>query len=178
MVKLYDKGVYLINGTEIAESSEEVKAKTGQDWPEGEAAKQTIGYRILKEHNTSGNMDRLQIKFDKLTSHDITFVGIIQTARASGLEKFPIPYVLTNCHNSLCAVGGTINEDDHMFGLSCAKKYGGVYVPPHQAVIHQFAREMLAGGGRMILGSVRRSWNNGYGRGRAGACKTALKQDI
>ncbi len=153
MVKLYDKGVYLINGTEIAESSEEVKAKTGQDWPEGEAAKQTIGYRILKEHNTSGNMDRLQIKFDKLTSHDITFVGIIQTARASGLEKFPIPYVLTNCHNSLCAVGGTINEDDHMFGLSCAKKYGGVYVPPHQAVIHQFAREMLAGGGKMILGS-------------------------
>ncbi len=153
MVKLYDKGVYLINGTEIAESSEEVKAKTGQDWPEGEAAKQTIGYRILKEHNTSGNMDRLQIKFDKLTSHDITFVGIIQTARASGLEKFPLPYVLTNCHNSLCAVGGTINEDDHMFGLSCAKKYGGVYVPPHQAVIHQFAREMLAGGGKMILGS-------------------------
>ena len=153
MVKLYDKGVYLINGTEIAESSEEVKAKTGQDWSEGEAAKQTIGYRILKEHNTSGNMDRLQIKFDKLTSHDITFVGIIQTARASGLEKFPLPYVLTNCHNSLCAVGGTINEDDHMFGLSCAKKYGGVYVPPHQAVIHQFAREMLAGGGKMILGS-------------------------
>ncbi len=153
MVKLYDKGVYLINGTEIAESSEEMKAKTGQDWPEGEAAKQTIGYSILKEHNTSGNMDRLQIKFDKLTSHDITFVGIIQTARASGLEKFPLPYVLTNCHNSLCAVGGTINEDDHMFGLSCAKKYGGVYVPPHQAVIHQFAREMLAGGGKMILGS-------------------------
>ncbi len=153
MVKLYDKGVYLINGTEIAESSEEVKAKTGQDWSEGEAAKQTIGYHILKEHNTSGNMDRLQIKFDKLTSHDITFVGIIQTARASGLEKFPLPYVLTNCHNSLCAVGGTINEDDHMFGLSCAKKYGGVYVPPHQAVIHQFAREMLAGGGKMILGS-------------------------
>ncbi len=153
MVKLYDKGVYLINGTEIAESSEEVKAKTGQEISKAEAAEQTIGYRILKEHNTSGNMDRLQIKFDKLTSHDITFVGIIQTARASGLEKFPIPYVLTNCHNSLCAVGGTINEDDHMFGLSCAKKYGGVYVPPHQAVIHQFAREMLAGGGKMILGS-------------------------
>ena len=107
----------------------------------------------MKEHNTSGNMDKLKIKFDKLTSHDITFVGIIQTARASGLEKFPVPYVLTNCHNSLCAVGGTINEDDHMFGLTCAKKYGGVYVPPHQAVIHQFAREMLAGGGRMILGS-------------------------
>ncbi len=153
MVKLYDKGVYLINGTEIAESSEEVKAKMGQEISKAEAAEQTIGYRILKEHNTSGNMNRLQIKFDKLTSHDITFVGIIQTARASGLEKFPIPYVLTNCHNSLCAVGGTINEDDHMFGLSCAKKYGGVYVPPHQAVIHQFAREMLAGGGKMILGS-------------------------
>ena len=112
-----------------------------------------MAYNILKDHNTSGNMERLQIKFDKLTSHDITFVGIIQTARASGLEKFPVPYVLTNCHNSLCAVGGTINEDDHMFGLTCAKKYGGVYVPPHQAVIHQFAREMLAGGGRMILGS-------------------------
>ena len=118
-----------------------------------EAAKSTIAYSILKAHNTSGNMDKLQIKFDKLTSHDITFVGIIQTARASGLEKFPVPYVLTNCHNSLCAVGGTINEDDHMFGLTCAKKYGGVYVPPHQAVIHQFAREMLAAGGKMILGS-------------------------
>ncbi len=117
------------------------------------AKQETIAYGILKEHNTSGNMDKLQIKFDKLTSHDITFVGIIQTARASGLEKFPIPYVLTNCHNSLCAVGGTINEDDHMFGLTCAKKYGGIYVPPHQAVIHQFAREMLAGGGKMILGS-------------------------
>ncbi len=153
MVKLYDKGVYLINGSEIAEAPEEVKARTGQDVSETEAAKSTMAYRILEAHNTSGNMEKLQIKFDKLTSHDITFVGIIQTARASGLEKFPIPYVLTNCHNSLCAVGGTINEDDHMFGLSCAKKYGGVYVPPHQAVIHQFAREMLAGGGRMILGS-------------------------
>ncbi len=153
MVKLYEKGVYLINGAEIAETPEEVKGKTGQDLSAEEAAKNTMAYRILEEHNTSGNMDRLQIKFDKLTSHDITFVGIIQTARASGLEKFPIPYVLTNCHNSLCAVGGTINEDDHMFGLSCAKKYGGVYVPPHQAVIHQFAREMLAGGGKMILGS-------------------------
>ena len=98
-------------------------------------------------------MEKLKIRFDKLTSHDITFVGIIQTARASGLQKFPMPYVLTNCHNSLCAVGGTINEDDHMFGLSCAKKYGGVYVPPHQAVIHQYAREMLAAGGQMILGS-------------------------
>ena len=153
MVKLYDKGVYLLNGTEIAEDARQVEQKTGQKISREEALKQTMAYRILESHNTSGNMERLQIKFDKLTSHDITFVGIIQTARASGLEKFPIPYVLTNCHNSLCAVGGTINEDDHMFGLTCAKKYGGVYVPPHQAVIHQFAREMLAGGGKMILGS-------------------------
>ncbi len=153
MVKLYDKGVYLLNGAEIVESQEEVKAKKGKAVSQEEAARQTIAYRILKDHNTSGNMEQLQIKFDKLTSHDITFVGIIQTARASGLERFPIPYVLTNCHNSLCAVGGTINEDDHMFGLTCAKRYGGVYVPPHQAVIHQFAREMLAGGGKMILGS-------------------------
>ena len=153
MVKLYDKGVYLLKGTEIAEDVRQVEQKTGQKISREEALKQTMAYRILESHNTSGNMERLQIKFDKLTSHDITFVGIIQTARASGLEKFPIPYVLTNCHNSLCAVGGTINEDDHMFGLTCAKKYGGVYVPPHQAVIHQFAREMLAGGGKMILGS-------------------------
>lgn len=153
MVKLYDRGAYLLNGTDIVTDEAEVKARLGQDITREKAAEQTIAYRILKEHNTSGNMDRLQIRFDKLTSHDITFVGIIQTARASGLEKFPMPYVLTNCHNSLCAVGGTINEDDHMFGLTCAKKYGGVYVPPHQAVIHQFAREMLAGGGKMILGS-------------------------
>ena len=153
MIKLYDKGVYLVNGTEIMEDAAAVQQKTGQAVTQEEAATQTMAYNILKDHNTSGNMERLQIKFDKLTSHDITFVGIIQTARASGLEKFPVPYVLTNCHNSLCAVGGTINEDDHMFGLTCAKKYGGVYVPPHQAVIHQFAREMLAGGGRMILGS-------------------------
>ncbi len=148
MMKLYDKGVYLLNGTEIVEEGTVQMPLSKED-----AAKNTMAYRILEAHNTSGNMQNLQIKFDKLTSHDITFVGIIQTARASGLEKFPIPYVLTNCHNSLCAVGGTINEDDHMFGLTCAKKYGGVYVPPHQAVIHQFAREMLAGGGRMILGS-------------------------
>ena len=153
MLKLYDKGVYLLNGTEIVEEKEAVAAKTGKDVTPQEAAKNTMAYNILAAHNTSGNMERLQIKFDKLTSHDITFVGIIQTARASGLEKFPIPYVLTNCHNSLCAVGGTINEDDHMFGLTCAKKYGGIYVPPHQAVIHQFAREMLACGGAMILGS-------------------------
>ena len=157
MVKLYDGGVYLVNGTEIVEDNRDAQevltSKTGYAVSREEAAKNTIAYRILQEHNTSGSMEKLQIKFDKLTSHDITFVGIIQTARASGLEKFPVPYVLTNCHNSLCAVGGTINEDDHMFGLTCAKKYGGIYVPPHQAVIHQFAREMLAGGGKMILGS-------------------------
>ena len=157
MVKLYDGGVYLVNGTEIVEDNRDAQAvltnKTGQAVSREEAAKDTIAYRILQAHNISGSMEKLQIKFDKLTSHDITYVGIIQTARASGLEKFPVPYVLTNCHNSLCAVGGTINEDDHMFGLTCAKKYGGVYVPPHQAVIHQFAREMLAGGGKMILGS-------------------------
>ena len=156
-MKIYENGAYLLNGTQIVEDAADVRqilaAKTGKDVTKEEAAKNTIAYGILEEHNTSGNMEKLKIKFDKLTSHDITFVGIIQTARASGLEKFPVPYVLTNCHNSLCAVGGTINEDDHMFGLSCAKKYGGVYVPPHQAVIHQFAREMLAGGGRMILGS-------------------------
>ena len=152
-----ETGVYLVNGTELvadnAESAAAIRAKTGREVDKGQAAKETIAYGILEKHNTSDNMDKLKIKFDKLTSHDITFVGIIQTARASGLTKFPVPYVLTNCHNSLCAVGGTINEDDHMFGLTCAKKYGGVYVPPHQAVIHQFAREMLAGGGRMILGS-------------------------
>ena len=150
MIKLYDNGVYLLNGTEIVEDTGSVSVPVSKD----EAAQNTMAYGILKEHNTSSDMEHLQIKFDKLTSHDITFVGIIQTARASGLEKFPIPYVLTNCHNSLCAVGGTINEDDHMFGLTCAKKYGGVYVPPHQAVIHQYAREMLAGGGKMILGDV------------------------
>ncbi len=153
MIELKNGGAYLLNGTEWAEDAAEVAAKTGKNVTAEEAKQGTIAYGILKEHNTSGNMEKLKIRFDKLTSHDITFVGIIQTARASGLEKFPMPYVLTNCHNSLCAVGGTINEDDHMFGLTCAKKYGGVYVPPHQAVIHQFAREMLAGGGKMILGS-------------------------
>lgn len=157
MVTLLEGGAYLVNGTEIIPDNQEaaaaVAAKTGKQIGKEAAAKETISYGILESHNTSGSMDNLKIKFDKLTSHDITFVGIIQTARASGLTKFPIPYVLTNCHNSLCAVGGTINEDDHLFGLTCAKKYGGVYVPPHQAVIHQFAREMLAGGGRMILGS-------------------------
>lgn len=157
MIQVYEGGAYLLNGKELIPDNKEAAAviqnKTGKEISREEAKKGTIAYGILKAHNISGNMEKLKIKFDKLTSHDITFVGIIQTARASGLEKFPIPYILTNCHNSLCAVGGTINEDDHMFGLTCAKKYGGVYVPPHQAVIHQFAREMLAGGGRMILGS-------------------------
>lgn len=157
MIKLYDGGAYLVNGNELipdgSEAAAAVESRTGVKTDKQEAAKGTMAYRILNAHNTSDNMQQLKIKFDKLTSHDITFVGILQTARASGLEKFPVPYVLTNCHNSLCAVGGTINEDDHVFGLSCAKKYGGIYVPPHQAVIHQFAREMLAGGGKMILGS-------------------------
>ena len=157
MIKLYDNGVYLLNGTDIVEDNgqaeAQIQAKCGEVPSKEQASEGTIAYSILKAHNTSGGMDNLQIKFDKLTSHDITFVGIIQTARASGLDKFPVPYVLTNCHNSLCAVGGTINEDDHMFGLSCAKRYGGMYVPPHLAVIHQFAREMLAEGGKMILGS-------------------------
>jgi aconitate hydratase len=157
MIKLYEKGAYVINGNTIVEENEEALSAilhyTGKNVTKEEAACNTIAYGILSSHNTSGNMDKLKIKFDRLTSHDITFVGIIQTARASGLTEFPVPYVLTNCHNSLCAVGGTINEDDHMFGLSCAKRYGGMYVPPHQAVIHQFAREMLAGGGKMLLGS-------------------------
>ena len=156
-MKLHETGAYLVNGCTVVEDNSEASAAiasmTGTAVSKEEAAKNTIAYGILKDHNTSGSMEKLKIKFDMLTSHDITYVGIIQTARASGLEKFPIPYVLTNCHNSLCAVGGTINEDDHMFGLTCAKKYGGIYVPPHQAVIHQFAREMLAGGGKMILGS-------------------------
>ena len=148
MVKLYDEGVFLVNGNNIVPESEATP-----DMNKDEAKKGTIAYSILKAHNTSDDMDKLKIKFDAMTSHDITFVGIIQTAKASGLEKFPIPYVLTNCHNSLCAVGGTINEDDHVFGLSAAKKYGGIYVPPHMAVIHQYMRETMAGCGRMILGS-------------------------
>lgn len=157
MITVTKGGAYLLNGQEIVEESPEaltaIAHKMGKKPTKEEAARGTMAWSVLESHNTSGNMQKLKIKFDKLTSHDITFVGIIQTARASGLEKFPVPYVLTNCHNSLCAVGGTINEDDHMFGLSCAKRYGGVYVPPHQAVIHQYAREMLAGGGKMILGS-------------------------
>lgn len=157
MVTLMESGAYLVNGKQLipdnAEAAAAIKHITGKEVDKEQAARETIAYDILEKHNTSGNMEKLKIKFDKLISHDITFVGIIQTARASGLQKFPLPYVLTNCHNSLCAVGGTINEDDHMYGLSCAKRYGGVYVPPHQAVIHQYAREMMAGGGRMILGS-------------------------
>lgn len=143
-IKVKGHGAYLLQGTKICDTAGASRE---------EAIKGTIAYGILQSHNKSGDMDSLKIKFDCLTSHDITYVGIIQTLRASGIEKFPVPYVLTNCHNSLCAVGGTINEDDHVFGLSAAKRYGGVYVPPHQAVIHQYAREMLAGCGKMILGS-------------------------
>lgn len=155
MVKLYDGGVYLVNGTEIVPENEgeKVTALTGKAVNKEEAKQGTIAYNIIKAHNTSDDMENLRLRFDALTSHDITFVGIIQTAKASGMTEFPIPYVLTNCHNSLCAVGGTINEDDHMFGLSACKKYGGIFVPPHIAVIHQYMREMMAGGGKMILGS-------------------------
>lgn len=155
MVKLYDSGVYLVNGMEVVPEAEsgKVEAITGQPVNQKEAEKGTIAYSIMEAHNTSNDMSKLKLKFDAMTSHDITFVGIIQTAKASGMEKFPVPYVLTNCHNTLCAVGGTINEDDHMFGLSAAKKYGGIFVPPHIAVIHQYMREMHAGCGRMILGS-------------------------
>ncbi len=157
MVKLYDNGVYILENEEIVfdtpDSIASAEHKNGVKLDKDEARKNTMAYNILKKHNVSGNMEKLNIKFDKITSHDITYVGIVQTARASGLKEFPIPYVLTNCHNSLCAVGGTINEDDHMFGLSCAKKYGGIYVPAHQAVIHQYMREMMAGVSNMILGS-------------------------
>ena len=157
MIKLYNTGAYLLNGNEIIADDENaaaiLKQKTGNEISKQQALQNTMAYNILKNHNTSGNMEHLKIRFDRMASHDITYVGIVQTARASGLEKFPMPYVLTNCHNSLCAVGGTINEDDHLFGLSCAKKYGGIYVPAHQAVIHQYMREMMSGVGKMILGS-------------------------
>ena len=155
MVKLYDGGAYLVHGRELVPEQEALKvaALTGKAADKAEAQKGTIAYSILKDHNTSDNMEHLKLRFDSMASHDITFVGIIQTSRASGLTEFPIPYVMTNCHNSLCAVGGTINEDDHVFGLSAAKKYGGIFVPPHIAVIHQYMREMMAGCGRMILGS-------------------------
>ncbi|MCD8336147.1 MAG: hydratase [Lachnospiraceae bacterium] len=155
MIKLFKNGAWLIRGTEIVaeEDRAKVQAVCGKQPDKEEDRKGTIAYSILKAHNTSDDMSHLKIRFDAMTSHDITFVGIIQTAKASGMEKFPIPYVLTNCHNSLCAVGGTINEDDHVFGLSAAKKYGGIYVPPHLAVIHQYMRERMAGCGKMILGS-------------------------
>ena len=154
MVQLYDGGVYLVNGEIIPEQeTEKLRARCGRDPDKTEAKKGTIAWSILKAHNSSENMEHLRLRFDAMASHDITFVGIIQTAKASGMERFPLPYVLTNCHNSLAAVGGTINEDDHMFGLSAAKKYGGIYVPPHMAVIHQYMREMHAGCGKMILGS-------------------------
>ena len=155
MIKLYDGGAFLINGKDIVPEKDAsgAAAAAGRNLDKEEARKGTIAYGILKAHNTSDNMDKLKIKFDAMASHDITFVGIVQTAKASGMKEFPIPYVLTNCHNSLCAVEGTINEDDHMFGLSAAKKYGGIYVPPHIAVIHQYMRERHAGCGRMIIGS-------------------------
>ena len=155
MVKLHDGGVYLVNGETLIPETEAAKVEqmTGRAVAKEEAKKGTIAYGIMKAHNQSDTMDKLQIKFDAMVSHDITFVGIIQTARASGMEKFPLPYVLTCCHNSLCAVGGTINDDDHYFGLSAAKKYGGLFVPPHVAVCHQYMRECFAGGGKMILGS-------------------------
>ena len=155
MLKLYDKGVYLVKGREIVEENDTARlnAMTGSPVNAAEARKGTMAYEVLRAHNISGDMDHLRIRFDAMASHDITFVGIIQTAKASGMTEFPLPYVMTNCHNTLCAVGGTINEDDHMFGLSAAKKYGGIYVPPHMAVIHQYMREMHAGCGKMILGS-------------------------
>ena len=153
MIRLYENGIYLLNGTEIAESQAEAEDRTGKQISQTEARKGTISYGILQKHNTSGDTERLKLRFDSMASHDLTYVGIIQTARASGMEKFPLPYVLTCCHNSLCAVGGTINDDDHLFGLSAAKKYGGIYVPPHIAVIHQYMRENFAACGSMILGS-------------------------
>ena len=155
MVRLYEGGVYLVNGTEIVPESEsaKVRALTGRAADKLEDKKGTIAYSIIKAHNQSDDMEQLRLRFDSLTSHDITYVGIIQTARASGMTEFPLPYVLTNCHNSLCAVGGTINEDDHKFALSAARKYGGIYVPANFANIHSFNREMMAGCGRMILGS-------------------------
>ncbi len=155
MIKLYDGGAYLVNGKDIVpeKEAEKVKALTGREADKDEARQGTIACQIIKAHNISEDLESLRLKFDALTSHDITYVGIIQTAKASGMTEFPIPYVLTNCHNSLCAVGGTINEDDHLFGLSACKKYGGIFVPPHIGVMHQYMRETMAGGGRMILGS-------------------------
>ena len=149
-MKITKKPIYLVNGENVIEDSRMLNDFSQDDIVNAENG--TIATRIIDKHN-EGTHGKLNIKFDALASHDITYVGIVQTARASGLEKFPVPYVLTNCHNSLCAVGGTINEDDHVFGLSAAKKYGGIFVPPHVAVIHQYMREMFAGCGKMILGS-------------------------
>ena len=153
MVSLYESGVYLVNGTDIVTDPAEVTVKTGKAVAKEAAVQNTMAYGILKAHNTVEDMENLQLKFDSMTSHDITYVGIIQTARASGMKEFPLPYVLTNCHNSLCAVGGTINEDDHKFALSAAHKYGGIYVPTNMANIHSYNREAMSGCGRMILGS-------------------------
>ena len=161
MIKLYDGGVFLREGTEIVPEAE--AAARGISKTPDEARRETIAYSILQAHNTSGDPDALKIRFDAMASHDITFVGIIQTARASGMKEFPLPYVLTNCHNSLCAVGGTINEDDHVFGLSAAKKYGGEFVPAHQSVIHSYMRERYAAPGRMILGSDSHTRYGAYG---------------
>ena len=149
-MQLYDSGIFLLDGKTIVP---EMEAKRELREKKEQLKKGTISYRILQAHNTGSNQEKLKIKFDAITSHDLTYVGIIQTARASGMESFPLPYVLTCCHNSLCAVGGTINEDDHIFGLTAAKKYGGIYLPPHMGVIHQYMRETMAGGGKMILGS-------------------------
>lgn len=155
MIRLAENGAYIVNGKVLEDGADigERLGEMGVSITKEEAKKNTLAYGILRAHNKSEDMENLKLKFDCLASHDITFVGIVQTAIASGIKKFPVPYALTNCHNSLCAVGGTINEDDHLFGLSSAKKFGGMYVPPNLAVIHQFAREVLAGGGRMILGS-------------------------
>ena len=153
MIKLYDAGVYLVNGTEICTDPAEAAKKAGRPVDRAAAVRGTMAYGILQAHNTSGDMDNLRLRFDSMTSHDITYVGIIQTARASGMTAFPLPYALTNCHNSLCAVGGTINEDDHKFALSAAHRYGGIYVPTNLANIHSYNRETMAGCGRMILGS-------------------------
>ena len=153
MIKLYDAGVYLVNGTEICTDPAEAAKRAGRPVDRAAAVRGTMAYGILEAHNTSGDMDNLRLRFDSMTSHDITYVGIIQTARASGMTAFPLPYALTNCHNSLCAVGGTINEDDHKFALSAAHKYGGIYVPANLANIHSYNRETMAGCGRMILGS-------------------------
>lgn len=156
MIEILKGGAYLLDGQTIVpeEETAKIKERLNAEHQNPQTAKKgTMAYKVLESHNQSGNMEKLQIKFDALTSHDITYVGIVQTARASGMTEFPLPYILTNCHNSLSAVGGTINEDDHVFGLSAAKKYGGIYVPAHMAVIHQYMREMFAGGGKMILGS-------------------------